>query len=167
MRALRFVFLLCLSAFGFACSSSDTPAATTTDSGATGDTAKDTGNRADTTPTDTGPKRCWVANPSDSTTQVCYACSQDKCKDKWVAAYGANFKTDDFTGGACADDAKCNCACSETDNICQAACDTAQSAACRAAKDAISACHTSQCVPACSFDSPDSGPDGSSDAPPG
>lgn len=168
MRA-RFVlgFALVLSTASFACSSSSdsgTPQDTgvvVTDSG-----AHDTNTHADTTPADTAPMGCWIGHPTDTSAQSCDVCSFDKCKSQWQAAYGANYLSDDFTGGACKDNATCNCACGEHDAICQENCNVSTiTTACDAAKQAIIDCQQTTCESTCTINNPDSGTEtGTSDA---
>jgi len=168
MRA-RFVLgfaALVLSTTSFACSSSS-DTGTTQDSGITPqDTGThDTATTTDSTPTDTGPQMCWIGHPTDTSAVQCDTCSFDKCKTQWTAAFGANYLSDDFTGGACQNDAKCYCACGEADATCKEACDISESSACRTAKQAIDDCNKSLCFDQCGIDNPDAGTETGGDAP--
>ena len=141
-------------AFGAGCSSSTSTPGPTGDSGTgAGDTATvDTGSAPkDTAPVDTAPGACWVIAPSDPALAKCQACSEDKCKAKWDAAWGAAFVSSggSSTGGACGDTGKCLCGCSEVDAICKEACDVAQNDACRTARRAIYDCEGTSCATEC------------------
>jgi hypothetical protein len=166
MRArFAFGFLFALASASLACSSSS-DTSTTQDTGSGVDSAVHDSGGVDTN-VDTGPKGCWIGHPTDTSAVTCDTCSFDKCKSQWQAAFGNNYLSDDFTGGACADDAKCNCGCLETDKICQEACDVSQPPSCRDAKTAIDECQKTNCTVICGYDVLDSGPDGEggSDAP--
>jgi len=163
MRArLAFGLVFAFASISFACSSSsDNGTPTNQDSGTTGDTGK-TDSGTDTHVADTapdGPTMCWIGHPTDSSSVECDSCSFDKCKAQWDAAYGANYLSDDFTGGACADDATCNCGCAEEDAICKEGCDVSETSACHDAKTAIEDCEKTNCTDICGFDELDGGSD--------
>ena len=168
MRArIALALLFAASSISVACSSSSDNGGTTQDTGTVTDTgAGDVANDSVVVDTHDGaPVQCWIGHPLDTSSQTCDTCSFDKCKDKWVAAYGSNYLSDDFTGGACADNAKCNCTCLETDKVCQENCDiSTESTTCRDAKSAIDECEKTSCTEICGFDTLDSGTDGDGDA---
>jgi hypothetical protein len=167
MRArFALALLFAASSLSLACSSSSSDSGGTTDTGSggtdtgAGDVQQDSGGGTDTNK-DTGPKLCWIGNPTDTSAKTCDVCSYDKCKDKWTAAYGANYLSDDFTGGACKDNATCNCGCDEFDKVCQENCDiSTESTGCRDAKAAIETCEKTNCTEICGFDTIDSGAEG-------
>jgi hypothetical protein len=166
MPRFAYALLFAATSLSLACSSSSGDTGTTTDSGSGTDSgAGDVGHDSvvQDTPHDNAPLQCWIGHPTDTSAQTCDTCSFDKCKDKWTAAYGTNYLSDDFTGGACVDDAKCNCTCLETDKICQEACDISQTTGCRDAKTAIDECEKTNCTTICGFDTIDSGTDGDGD----
>jgi hypothetical protein len=166
MRArFAFALLFAVSSFSLACSSSSSDnGSSDTGSGGTDSGSGDVGHDSNVVDThDSAPLMCWIGHPQDSSAQTCDTCSFDKCKDKWVAAYGTNYLSDDFTGGTCKDNATCNCACAEADKICQENCDVStESPACHDAKAAIDSCEKTNCTTICGFDVIDSGTDGDS-----
>ena len=146
---VSFCFAVFTIAASGGCSSSDTGSPGPTDGGS--DTAKeDVGTDTNVPFFDAGADSglCWLITSSKPAQAKCDACSQTKCKTQREACYGSSYLTGTW-GGSCGDYAKCECGCSELDDICQENCQVEASAACSTCLKTIDDCETANCKAEC------------------
>jgi hypothetical protein len=74
----------------------------------------------------------------------CHDCGVASCGDKVTATFGANWQSLDFTGGACAPVASCQCHCNG-DYVCAQSCADGASDACKTTANDLQKCLDAAC----------------------